>query len=183
VPAARPRRHKPRIDPSAIVTRGGSEQNKAKQAERAAQQRQQARAAAEARRKLIGQLGQVASQLGDNLSGVAAIQIPYGPGGGGLPYANFYQAVQSIYTREWLVPDGATEKETTTVAEVTIARDGTVVVARIVRFSGNAVVDESVQLTLDRVRRLVPLPASAEEDQRTVTINFNAKPESKRALE
>jgi TonB family protein len=69
------------------------------------------------------------------------------------------------------------------VAEVTIARDGTVVQARIVRFSGNVAVDDSVQMTLDRVRRLVPLPANAEEDQRTVTINFNAKPESKRAPE
>ena len=183
VPAARPTRQKPQIDPSAIVTRPGTERNKAKQAESEAQEREQARAAAEARKKLIGQLGQVANHLGDNLSGVTAIQIPYGPGGGGLPYANFYQAVQSIYSREWMVPDGVTDKETTTVAEVTIARDGTVVQARIVRFSGNAAVDDSVQMTLDRVRRLVPLPASAEEDQRTVTINFNAKPESKRALE
>ena len=183
VPAARPTRQKPQIDPSAIVTRPGSEKSKAKQAESEAQEREQARAAAEGRRMLIGQLGQVANHLGANLSGVTAIQIAYGPGGGGLPYANFYQAVQSIYTREWMVPDGVTEKETTTVAEVTIARDGTVVQARIVRFSGNVAVDDSVQMTLDRVRRLVPLPANAEEDQRTVTINFNAKPESKRAPE
>ena len=58
---------------------------------------------------------------------------------------------------------------------VTIARDGTVISARIVDRSGSPVVDQSVQATLDRVRYAAPLPDDAKEDQRTITIYFDVK--------
>ena len=96
-----------------------------------------------------------------------------GPGGGGVPYANFLQAVKSRYQQAWIVPDGITDDNATVAASVTIARDGTVMSARITRSSGNAAVDRSVQVTLDRVKWAAPLPDDAKEDQRTVSINFN----------
>jgi hypothetical protein len=45
----------------------------------------------------------------------------------------------------------------------------------IVRKSGNAMVDHSVQMTLDRVRRVAPLPKESSGNERTVTIGFNVK--------
>jgi len=145
----------------------------------------QARAAAEAkaiedqRRRAAAAIGQTVAGIESGLSGTTTIELK-GPGGGGVPYANFLQAVKSVYSRAWILPDGATDDSATTTASVTIARDGTVVSARITRFSGNATVDDSVQRTLDRVRYAAPLPDDAKEDQRTVSIDFNAK--AKQAL-
>ena len=88
--------------------------------------------------------------------------------------------MKSIYYRTWVVPDGLTDDNVKTEVSVTIARDGTVVSSRITRSSGNAAVDRSVQVTLDRVKRVAPLPDDAKENQRTVTISF--KPNLKPAL-
>jgi protein TonB len=98
-----------------------------------------------------------------------------GPGGGGVPYANFNDSIKKIYTEAWLVPDGVTDDSATATASVTIARDGTVLNAHIISRSGNALADESVQAVLRRVTRAVPLPDGAKESQRTVTIKFNVK--------
>lgn len=112
----------------------------------------------------------------------SAVDLPelQGPGGGGVPYANFLDALRKIYTDAWLVPDGVTDDEATASASVTIAYDGTVKEARLIQTSGNALVDQSVQMTLRRVRFAVPLPDGAKESQRTVTIKFNVK--AKRGL-
>ena len=100
-----------------------------------------------------------------------------GPGGGGVPYANWIQAVKSVYDRAWILPTGIASDSGFAIATVTIARDGSVVSAEIVRRSGNAAVDDSVRTTLDRVRYAAPLPDDAKEDQRTISIKFdvNAK--------
>lgn len=103
-----------------------------------------------------------------------------GFGGGGPTYANFLQAVKTIYANAWVVPEGVTDDEATATASVTIARDGTVRDARILRRSGNALADASVEAVLRRVTFAVPLPADAKENQRTVTIKFNVK--AKRGL-
>jgi TonB family protein len=68
------------------------------------------------------------------------------------------------------------------VADIRIARDGRVLSAIITRSSGSAAVDQSVQLTLDRVRQVPPLPPNSEEDTVTITINFKAKPEIRKTL-
>jgi len=136
--------------------------------------RQEAAKAADARRRLAHQLGQMANRIGDEVSGGTTIELK-GPGGGGIPYANFLQAVKTRYANAWVVPDGATDDQATTVASVTIARDGSVVSSHIVRRSGDAAVDQSVQATLDRVTFAAPLPDDAKENQRTVTINFNVR--------
>lgn len=56
-----------------------------------------------------------------------------------------------------------------------IRKDGRVTRARIVKRSGVASLDRSVQETLDRVREIVPFEAEATEDQRTYTIGFNLR--------
>ena len=131
-----------------------------------------AAAAANARRASTA----ISSALRDLRSGLSSgteIGMP-GPGTGGVPYANFLQAVQSVYTKAWQgrVPDGTTDKDTDVIASVTILRDGSVASGRITRSSGNAAVDRAVQEVLDYVKYAAPLPEGAAEDQRTVTIKF-----------
>jgi TolA protein len=99
----------------------------------------------------------------------------YGPGGGGLPYANFLSAVQKIYEDAWTLPSGVPESNVRVT--ITIARDGTIISAHITDGSGNAALDNSVQKALDRVRAVPPLPESETRDSRSVTIGFN--PENK----
>jgi TonB family protein len=139
-----------------------------------AKARAEQKAWTDARRRLAAQVGNAADQLNSSLSGSTTIVLK-GPGGGGVPYANFLQAVKSAYANAWVVPDGVTDDQATTVASVTIARDGTVVSAHITRRSGDSTVDQSVQATLDRVRYAAPLPDDAKENERTVTINFNVR--------
>ncbi len=112
----------------------------------------------------------------------SAVEMPelQGPGGGGASYANFEDAIKKIYTEAWIVPDGVTDDEATATATVTLARDGTVLSSSLTKSSGNALADQSVEMTLRRVRFAVPLPASAKESQRTITIKFNVK--AKRGL-
>jgi len=98
------------------------------------------------------------------------------PGPGGEAYANYAQYVKTVYTRAWLVPPGLDVEDATVVASVTIARDGTVLSARIIRGSGHPDVDASVQRTLDRVRTIGrEFPAGSREDRRTFTIHFNLR--------
>jgi colicin import membrane protein len=161
-----------------LVTRQ-KESSSDKKAREDAQARQEAKALADARQRLARQIGRAAERIGNDVSGGTTVELQ-GPGGGGLPYANWKQAVKSIYENAWLLPDGVVDDEATTVASVTIARDGKVVSSKITRFSGDSVVDRSVQATLDRVDYAAPLPDNAKENQRTVTINFNVR--AKRSL-
>jgi TonB family protein len=137
-----------------------------------AQAQEEARLERDRRRRIAAAFGNAANSLQENLSGTTTVEWK-GPGGGGVPYANFLQAVKTVYQRAWVVPDGITDDNATVTASVTIARDGTVVSSRITRSSGNAAVDRSVQVTLDRVKWAAPLPDAAPENQRTVSINFN----------
>jgi TonB family protein len=165
-PAAKSKR-KPQVNTTVVKrsTVSGAKDSRARD-----QARDQAREMAEARRAI----GQAVSGIEGGLSGSTSIELK-GPGGGGLPYANWLQAVKSVYDRAWVLPEGVTDDSASTTVSVTIARDGRVISATIARFSGNATVDHSVQLTLDRVRFAAPLPDDAKEEQRTVTINFNVK--------
>jgi TonB family protein len=172
-PTTEPKARKPKISTD-LVTRTHDPQADAK-----ARAEAEARDAADARRRLARQIGKAAEHIGNAVSGGTDIELK-GPGGGGVPYANFKQAVRSVYQRAWVVPDDVNNDEATTVASVTIARDGTVLAARIIQRSGDRLVDESVQATLDRVKYAAPLPDDAVENQRTVTINFNVK--AKRSL-
>jgi TonB family protein len=163
-----------KIEISTTLVSRKRETSEDKKAREQAQAAKEAKALADARRRLARQLGQAADHIGSELSGGTTVEMQ-GPGGGGLPYANFLQAVKSVYANAWLLPDGAVDDEATTVASVTIARDGTVVSSRITQRAGDPVVDRSVQATLDRVLYAAPLPDNAKENERTVTINFNVR--------
>jgi TonB family protein len=174
-PSKEPKPKKPAFEFTPVVRNPNEAKAEAKaraaaQAQEAA--REYAQQEADRRRRLAAAFGRAANSLEEGLSSGTTIELK-GPGGGGLPYANFLQAVKSIYQRAWIVPDGITDENATVATSVTIARDGTVVTSRITRSSGNAAVDRSVQVTLDRVKYAAPLPDDAKENQRTVGINFN----------
>jgi TonB family protein len=97
------------------------------------------------------------------------------PGNSSVSYANYAQVVKSIYEQAWLPPDNAQNDDANVKVTVTIARDGTVLSARILSPSGDAGVDASVQHTLERVQFIAPFPAGATEKERTYIINFNLK--------
>ena len=143
-------------------------------AERAAERRERDR-----RRQLAQGIASAVSAVGQSSSRGVTIELS-GPGSGGVAYANFNQAVKSAYDRAWHLPDSVTDEGATAEATVVIARDGTVISARISKPSGNSGLDASVRRTLDRVKWAAPLPASEKENQRTVPINFNVG--AKRAL-
>jgi TonB family protein len=165
---------KPIIDLTPITRPRESKDDSKARAQAAAREeaREETRRDTERRRRIAAAFGSAANNLESSLSGSTSIELK-GPGGGGVPYANFLQAVKSVYQGAWVVPDGITDDNATTAAVVTIARDGTVVSSHITRSSGNAGVDRSVQVTLDRVKWAAPLPDTATENQRTVNINFN----------
>ena len=133
------------------------------------------REAAENRKKTAAAIARATANFDKGLSGTTSIRIGDGDGrGNGPAYANFLQALKTLYTEAWNVPDGA-DDDASISTSVTIAKDGTVLSAHITRRSGNSIADTSVQLTLDRVRHAVPLPEDTKEDQRTVTITFSVK--------
>jgi periplasmic protein TonB len=179
VPDPTPPRPEPSIDPrarkietsSALVSRSG-DSDAQKKAKADAQAREQARIAAR-NSAVAAALGQAASTIAKGSSSMA-VEMP-GPGGGGPTYANFLQAVKSIYANAWIVPDGAADDDATVTASVTIARNGDVVQHRVTRSSGNPAVDRSVQATLEAISHAVPLPEDSKDSQRTVTINFNVR--------
>ncbi len=165
----KPKKPKPEIS-TKLVKRDTSNTLAAARAKAAAE----ARAAAQARAQAIGKMSQALDRIGGSLSGDTSVELK-GPGGGGIPYANFLQGVKKVYTDAWIVPDGVKDDSATVTVSVTIGRDGTVISSRITRRSGDPAVDQSVQMTLDRVTRVVPLPRESSDKERTVSINFNVK--------
>ena len=167
------------FDLKPIVRGADTKADTRKRAAALAAEREADRRDREIRRRFAAGIASATSAIGQTSSRGVAIELN-GPGGGGLPYANFFQAVMSAYDRAWHLPDTVTDDGATAVATIVIARDGTVITARISKPSGNSGLDESVRKVLDRVKWAAPLPDSAKENQRTVTINFNVG--AKRAL-
>ena len=131
------------------------------------------------RNQLESRFSRAVGRLEENLSSGTSIE-PFGPGGGGEVYANWFQAVESLYDAAWRDPADVTDVLATVRVRVKVARNGTVLADDIVKRTGIRALDESVQDALDRVRALPPLPESATESERTFYINF--KLESKRRL-
>jgi len=95
-------------------------------------------------------------------------------------YANYGQAVKSIYERSWYPPEQTASDDALVKVEIVIARDGSILSARIIGRSGDVPVDSSVEATLRRVTKVPAFPAGATEAKRTYTIGFNLK--ARRAL-
>ena len=142
----------------------------------------EARAASQAAAaRLQSGVDRVVGRLSENLSSGTSIE-PFGPGGGGEVYADWTQAVKSIYNAAWYDPTQVPDGSSSVRVRVKVARDGTVLADDIVKPSGIPALDQSVQEALDRVRagRLPKLPESAKESERTFHINFDL--DSKRKL-
>ena len=89
-------------------------------------------------------------------------------------YANF---VVGVYRRTWepLLPSGLARSRIAKVS-VTIRRDGRVLSAKIIRKTGDAALDRSVQHALDRVRTIgKAFPAGSKDSQRTFTLDFTPR--------
>jgi TonB family protein len=168
-PKADDKPRKPKISMKVVSRKTNSTKSAAKNASSA-----EAAAQARADAKRSEAFNTAVRSLRENLTSGTTVEMP-GPGGGGPTYANYKQVVGSVYFQAWLVPDDVNTDAATAVATVTIAREGNVISARLIRSSGNAVVDRSVQATLDRVKFIAPFPEGAKEPQRTFTINFNLK--------
>ena len=164
-------RHQPVVNPN-LATRKSDPRAKSSSDEISdATERAQAKAAADTRRKALA--GALAG-VGNVATSSTSVDIPPGPGG--QAFANYNQVVKSVYWQAWIIPSDVENDRAITKASVTIARDGTVLSARITSPSGDAAVDASVQRTLERVRTIGrEFPAGAKEDQRTFTISFNLK--------
>jgi len=89
-------------------------------------------------------------------------------------YANF---VVGVYRRTWepLIPSGLARSRIAKVS-VTIRSDGRVLSARIIRKTGDAALDRSVQRALDRVKTIgKSFPLGSKDSQRTFTLDFTPR--------
>jgi len=130
-------------------------------------------------RSIDGASGRIAGAVS---SGTVQIQIgPAGGGGGGAGGTStrggstYAWHVRNAFINAWIPPQNVQDSSATTDVTVVIRRDGRVAQARIVKRSGIAALDRSVQDALDRVREIVPFEPDAQEDQRTYTIGFNLR--------
>ena len=158
-----PRKHEIKIDTTLKTT---------STADLKAQRDAQAKAAAAEQKRIASAFKNATAGIRGGVSGSTEIRLA-GPGGGGVPYANFLSAVQTVYYNAWRQPDSA--PEVVAKVSVSIARDGTVISAHIISPSGNSTMDKSVQETIERVRYAAPLQESATEDSRTVIVNFKTQ--------
>jgi TonB family protein len=138
------------------------------------------RAREKAAREKAAKLESALNNIREGASGAVPIDELRGPGGGGLPYAGFKQALASTYMRAWLIPSEAADENGKAVATITLGRDGTVISARISKSSGNADLDKSVQRALDKVSFVAPFPESMKEAQKTFSLEFD--PRAKRLM-
>jgi TonB family protein len=95
-----------------------------------------------------------------------------GGGGGGRGSANAW-SVRNAYDLAWVTPTHVTDELASAEVEVVIRGDGSVADARLVRKSGIAALDRSVEDALRKVRRIDPFQSFATEETLTFTIAFN----------
>ncbi|MBX3746190.1 MAG: TonB family protein [Verrucomicrobiae bacterium] len=81
--------------------------------------------------------------------------------------------VRQAYDRAWTTPSQSGDTSGTTEVEVVIRGAGIIVNSRILRRSGNAVLDRSVESALRAVQRIQPFDALPDNATVTFTIGFN----------
>jgi colicin import membrane protein len=170
-PVSRRNTHsKPTTKPAA--TEDHSEDDAAA-AEQEAQDRyaRQARAAALSR---AAEIGRLARNLNGDPSKSTEVGVT-GPGGPDAANTNYRDIVETIYRGAWSRPASTTDKDAKVDVSVTIARDGRVIARRIVKRSGNADMDRSIERALDSVRFIQEFTANMKGPDRTFTITFDLK--------
>lgn len=156
-------------------TKSQSKQQKAKrEAQEAAEAEAQALAYNNSVKRALGKIGSEAVRgIGDKTAGTTVIG-KVGQGGGGESYAGYEGVIGGIYQRAWVPPEGVSESASDTEVEIVVARNGTIISARIISGSTRSM-DRSVQSALNKVRKLPPFPEGANDSQRTFQIVFNLK--------
>ena len=137
-------------------------------------------AAAAAARVLQNRLTKRINQLTSSLASENSLQI--GPtGDSGEAVSNYRDVVYSIYTAAWQPPSSITDDSATVTVRVTIARSGQVTGHEILKSSGNAAMDKSIENTLSTVTMIEPFPAGSKDLERSYSIKFDIS--AKRSLE
>ena len=107
----------------------------------------------------------------NNLSAKIKVQVS---GSNRAAFATYAQHVVVVYRRAWqpLIPKNLARVRIAEVS-VTLSRDGRVLSARIIRRTGDAALDKSVQRALDKVRSVgKSFPSSSRDAKRTFTLDF-----------
>ena len=97
------------------------------------------------------------------------IRKALGSSGSVDPFGAYYQTILARFYSVWQVPVG-TAYGLSAQATITVGTNGTVSTRRLIRSSGNAAFDQSVQKALNTVSRLPAPPAGLPS--RTITVEF-----------
>ncbi len=128
--------------------------------------------------KAVEAIKGTAKGIRSSMSGSTSIEMR-GPGGGGPTYASYNAEIQRIYKQRYdLALSSAgniAEDQTSVEASITIARNGSVISAKVTKPSKNAALNKLVQGVLDSVTTLRPFPEGAKDSQRTLDIIFDLK--------
>lgn len=116
------------------------------------------------------------NKAGKGFSQSVNIEIKPVSGSGGVPFIGYGQLVVKLYHDAWLLPQETPEDNSVVQVSITISRSGEVVSARVMKQSGNAILDKSVRQVLDRVKRIgQPFPAGSKDLQKTFELDFSPK--------
>ena len=110
------------------------------------------------------------NKLQIKLSGRTSVNVPLGR----YASANYESFIRQKYMDATIHP-GAISGDPVVKVRLVIARNGTVLSARITGKSGVASWDRSVQKALDRVKFIKPFPESMKGSQQTFNLNFNSR--------
>jgi len=110
------------------------------------------------------------NQLQAKLSDRTAVNVPLGR----YASANYESLIRRKY-RDATIHPGAISRDPVVKVRLVIARNGTILSARITGKSGVASWDRSVQKALDRVKFIKPFPESMKGSQQTFDLNFNSR--------
>jgi protein TonB len=93
--------------------------------------------------------------------------------GGGEAFAGYRDVVFNIYYHAWITPEDSASRQASVDAKVVVARDGSIIVAEMIKSSDDQTLDKSVERALRRVTKLPPFPAGTRDEQRTFVIRFS----------
>jgi outer membrane biosynthesis protein TonB len=178
-PAPAPEKKKIAVVLDTVVRKPDTAKDRQKEEQRQADER--ARQAADRQRQNVQTALKNLDRLGSTLStgttvDVASLGVGSGGWGGtGPTLVNYAQWVKEIYDRHWIVTDAVKSDDGIVKVEIVVQRNGDAR-GKILRGSGDATLDRTVQTALDRVKNIgYPFPDGAKDSSRTFIINFNVK--------
>ena len=110
------------------------------------------------------------NKLQTKLSGRTSVNVPLGK----YTSAKYESLIRRKYMDATIHP-GAISGDPVVRVRLVIARNGTILSARVTNKSGVASWDRSVQKALDRVKFIKPFPESMKGSQQTFNLNFNSR--------